>query len=83
MPQNEEKCEKTNEFPGISIIVAVYNEEKFIRNCIESLLQQTYPGETEIIISDGGSTDDTCKIVREMQKLHPQIKLVHNKKKYQ
>lgn len=47
----------------ISIIIPVYNAEKFLENCIESILSQTYPF-WELILVDDGSTDrswDICK----------------------
>ncbi|MCC9823363.1 glycosyltransferase, partial [Streptococcus agalactiae] len=40
----------------VSVIVPVYNSELVIENCVESLLQQTYP-EIEILLIDDGSTD--------------------------
>lgn len=48
----------------VSIVVPVYNEEKFIKNCIESLLNQDYEGECEIIVVDNGSTDRTLEILK-------------------
>lgn len=44
----------------ISIITIVFNREKFITDCIESVLNQTYP-QVEYLIIDGGSTDGTQK----------------------
>jgi glycosyltransferase involved in cell wall biosynthesis len=49
--------------PLVSIIMAVYNGEKYINEAILSLLNQTYPP-TELIIIDDGSTDDTPNILR-------------------
>lgn len=48
----------------ISIITATYNSEKTVRDTIESVLRQSYT-EYEYIIQDGGSKDDTLKIVNE------------------
>ena len=47
--------------PKISIGIPVYNGEKFIRKCIESVLQQTNRN-FELIISDNASTDSTPEI---------------------
>lgn len=53
----------------LSIIVPVYNEEKFIRQCILSLCKQDYYIDRfEIIVVDDGSTDETPSIVRNLQK---------------
>ena len=49
-------------FPLISILVNCYNSEKFISECINSLLNQTYKN-IEIIIWDNCSTDNTSKII--------------------
>ena len=49
---------------GISIIVPVYNREKFLGSCIESVLSQDYDGNLEIIISDDGSKDKSLAIAQ-------------------
>lgn len=50
----------------ISIIVPCFNEEKFIKQCLESLVCQNYPKEKyEIIVIDNGSTDNTLNIASE------------------
>ncbi len=51
------------EIPLISVIVPVYNQEKYIRRCIESIDRQDYPN-LEIIVVDDGSTDKTAKLAR-------------------
>ena len=50
-------------YPLISIIVAVYNGEKTLQRCIDSVSNQTYPHK-ELIIIDGGSTDGTVDILQ-------------------
>lgn len=45
----------------ISIIVPVYNAEKYLNRCIDSILKQTFT-DLEIIFVDDGSTDDSLKI---------------------
>ncbi len=58
----------------ISIVMPLYNEEKYIGNCIESLLQQDYPqNDMEWIFVDGCSTDKTKEIVLEYQKKYPKL----------
>jgi glycosyltransferase involved in cell wall biosynthesis len=52
----------TNALPKISIITPCLNREKYIREAIESVKTQNYP-ELEHIIIDGGSTDQTLKIL--------------------
>ncbi len=49
-----------NPIPTVSVVVAAFNQEKYIGRCIRSLLNQTYPRERyEIIVVDDGSTDKT------------------------
>lgn len=45
----------------ISIIVPVYNSEKYLRKCIESIISQSYPN-YEVILVDDGSTDNSLNI---------------------
>src|ERR1035437_4165470 len=48
----------------ISVIIAARNEEKNIRNCIESIFKQSYPANLfEVIVVDENSTDSTADIV--------------------
>lgn len=54
-----------SEKPLISIVVPVYNGEKFIRRAMESIVTQNYPA-IEIIVVDDGSTDNTRKIIESM-----------------
>jgi len=63
----------------ISIIIPTYNEEKYIEQCIESLLKQDYPSDiTEILIVDGRSSDNTREIVKSYSEKYPFIKLLDN-----
>jgi succinoglycan biosynthesis protein ExoA len=50
--------------PRISVIVPARNEAKTIEACIRSILAQEAPGELEVIVADGRSTDDTARIAR-------------------
>ena len=52
--------------PIASFIVPAYNEEKYIRKCIDSLLAQTEPN-FEIVVVDDGSTDGTFEILTSYQ----------------
>lgn len=60
----------------ISIIVPVYNVEKYLPKCIESLLKQTYK-KLEIILVDDGSTDQSGIICTSYEKLDRRIKVIH------
>jgi len=51
------------DYPGLSILVAAYNEESSIADTIRSLAAQRYPGNFEVIVIDDGSKDATAAIV--------------------
>ena len=51
--------------PFISVVVPVYNGDRIVGNCVESLLNQSYPKDNyEIIVVDNGSTDNTRAIIK-------------------
>ncbi len=52
--------------PKITVIVAVYNGEKTLQQCIDSVANQTYKNK-ELIIIDGGSTDTTVRMLQDNQ----------------
>ena len=56
----------------VSIGLAVYNEEKYIEQVLESLLEQSYSN-IEIHISDNASEDKTCSIIETNYKEHDNI----------
>ena len=60
--------------PEISIVVPLYNAEKYIETCIVSILNQTFEN-FELIVVDDCSTDKSLEIVRNYQ--DPRIKIIH------
>lgn len=65
----------------LSVICPVYNEEKYISQCIESLLLQDYPkDDLEILLVDGMSQDKTREIITSYTKKYPFIKMLDNPK---
>ena len=53
--------------PKVSVIVPVYNSEKYIKRCIESILNQSF-SEFELILINDGSKDNSQKILEEYKK---------------
>lgn len=60
----------------ISIIVPVYNVEKYIHECVDSIINQTYKN-IEIILVDDGSPDNCGKICDEYAEKDSRIKVIH------
>ena len=58
----------------VSVIVPVYNSEIYLRDCLESLLNQTLT-ELEIILVDDASTDKSFEIIVEYKNKYPKIKI--------
>lgn len=62
----------------VSIIIPVYNVEQYLRECVDSVLNQTC-SDIEIILVDDGSTDQSGKICDEYAKMDSRIKVIHKK----
>jgi len=68
--------------PKISVIIPILNEEKYIRQCLNSIIECDFPKEQmEVLLIDGGSEDKTIEIINDYQKKYPFFKLLHNPKK--
>lgn len=65
--------------PFISIVIANYNGERYLRTCLTSLLKSSFITDYEILVIDNNSTDDSLKIIREFQKKDSKIKVLKNK----
>jgi succinoglycan biosynthesis protein ExoA len=63
----------------VSVVIPVYNEERYIEACLHSVLDQDLRSDQyEVIVADGGSTDRTREIVRSIATLHPNVRLIEN-----
>ena len=76
---NEEKIEN-NISPKVSIIVPIYNVEKYLRQCLDSIVNQTLK-DIEIILVDDGSTDSCPSICDEYASKDKRIIVIHKENK--
>ncbi|GHV66157.1 hypothetical protein FACS1894199_08980 [Bacteroidia bacterium] len=61
----------------LSIIIALYNAEKYIVRCLESTMNHSLDlDDYEVIVIDDGSTDSSLSLVEEFGKNHPNIKIL-------
>ena len=79
-PQDFERFnpEKKNENPLVSVIIPVYNVEKYIEECLKSVINQTYRN-LEIICVDDCGTDNSMKIIKKLAKKDKRIKIIKHK----
>ncbi len=64
--------------PKISVIVPVYNVEKYIHQCIDSILVQTF-SDFELLLIDDGSTDKSGIICDDYGKIDKRVRVFHTK----
>ena len=64
--------------PAVSVLMPCLNESKYLRGCLESLLNNDYLGQFEITVIDGGSTDGTLEIIREFCASDRRVKMLAN-----
>ena len=65
--------------PKVSVIVPVYNVEKYLEKCLDSLVNQTLD-DLEIIVVNDGSTDNSKNIIKEFQEQHKDKNLIYLEK---
>ena len=64
------------QFPCFSIIIPIFNTEKELPRCVDSILKQEYPN-YEIILVDDGSQDQSGELCDQYARKNKQIKVVH------
>lgn len=76
------KRSRRREWPFISVVMPVRNEEAFIAGTLKQLLCQDYPRDRfELIVVDGMSSDSTREKVAALAGIHPQVRLAENPKR--
>jgi glycosyltransferase involved in cell wall biosynthesis len=68
----------TDQWPAVSIVVPVLNEEAFILQCIQALQTQDYSGEIEILLVDGMSNDNTRNLILQTMRTDTRLRLIDN-----
>jgi GT2 family glycosyltransferase len=66
------------EFPPVSVVMPVRNEERHLAESVRHVLGQDYPGELEVVLAVGPSADRTEELARELAATHPRVALVAN-----
>ena len=62
--------------PRLSVVVPVYNVEKYLNQCIDSILGQSF-SDFELIIVNDGSTDDSGSICDQYAMADPRVRVIH------
>jgi glycosyltransferase involved in cell wall biosynthesis len=65
-------------WPGVAVVVPVLNESRHLRSAVESVLAQDYPGEIEVVIALGPSTDDTDEVAARLAAEDTRVRTVPN-----
>ena len=63
---------------GISFVMPVRNEEKYLEEAVRAVLQQEFNGNTELVLAIGPSHDKTAEVAKALTKTYPQLKVVDN-----
>ena len=63
-------------YPGLSILVAAYNDQRTIVDTLESIARQSYPGDLDVLVVNDGSSDNTAALVQELLPNYPWLRLV-------
>src|SRR4051812_386121 len=64
--------------PGVSYVMPVLNEEKYVERAVASIQTQEYPGRVEIVLALGPSIDRTDEVVARLAEADPRIRTLRN-----
>ena len=64
--------------PGVSVVLPILNEERYLKHAVEAILEQSYPGEIEVILALGPSRDKTNEIATVLHRRDSRVVLVEN-----
>jgi len=63
-------------FPGVTVVVACFNEEETISETLDYVAKQDYPGDLHVLVADDGSTDRTAELARRRAADDPRISVI-------
>lgn len=69
---------KEKKTPQVSVCIATYNQEKYIADCVLSVLSQRFDVALEVLIGDDGSCDKTTEILAEIESSYPTVVKVYS-----
>ncbi len=76
--ENQTAKSDASQSPLVSICISTYNRAELVKNCIDSVLRQTY-NTVEVIVVDDGSTDDTRRV---LESYGPKIRVAYNERNH-
>lgn len=65
-------------YPGVSVVMAVRNEQEDLVESVRAVLDQRYPGEFELVLAVGSSDDDTARLADELAAREERLRVVEN-----
>ena len=65
-------------WPAVSVVMPVLNEERHLASAVRHVLEQDYPGEIEVVLAVGPSSDRTQEIADGLAAADPRVKVVPN-----
>lgn len=80
--KQREKFLKAQHYPLVSVVIPAFNAEKYLKDSVLSVVEQTYPN-IEIIIVDNNSTDKTFQIAKELSVRYDNIQVISEKEQGQ
>lgn len=69
---------RDDDWPPVSVVMPVLNEERHLRDAVRQVLAQDYPGELELVVALGPSTDRTDEIAKEIAEADSRVRLISN-----
>jgi len=67
-----------DDWPGVSVVLPVLNEERHLADAVASVLGQNYPGPLEIVLALGPSSDRTDAVAADLSAADPRVRMVRN-----